>query len=193
MSGSESAEGRVEPGESRFDAAFEAHYSKVLAFAIRRAKERQAAEDVAAETFAIAWRRRDAIPDAPLPWLYGIAVRVIANEWRSSTRRRQRERRFISDPKGSGRDPADIVGSRDAITAAFAALTESQREVLRLIAWEGLDHRTAASVLGCSEGAFSVRLFRARRSLAKYLAAGGHPPDEQAVVPRPCRAAEEAE
>jgi RNA polymerase sigma-70 factor, ECF subfamily len=192
MSGSESAEGRVEPGTSRFDAAFEAHYLKILAFAIRRVDERQAAEDVAAETFAVAWRRKEVMPDTPLPWLYGIAVRVIANEWRSSTRRRQRERRYFTETEGSGRDPADVVSSRDAITAAFAALTESQREVLRLIAWEGLDNRTAASVLGCSQGAFAVRLYRARRALAKYLAAGGHSL-EQAVVPKPCRAAEEAE
>lgn len=192
MTGSDSAGGRADSGASRFDAAFEAHYPKVLAFAIRRVVERQAAEDVAAETFAVAWRRKDAIPEAPLPWLYGIAVRVIASEWRSSTRRRERERRYSSEAQASGRDPAEVVSSRDAIAAAFASLTESQREVLRLTVWEGLDNRTAASVLGCSQGAFAVRLYRARRALAKYLAAGGHSP-EQAVVPRPCRAAEEAE
>src|SRR5919198_2216379 len=181
MSGSEHAEGGVEPRTARFDAAFEAHYAKVLAFAMRRMEGRQAAEDVAGETFAVAWRRKEAIPDVPLPWLYGIAVRVIANERRASTRRRQRERRYAIDPDRSGRDPADVVSSRDVITAAFAALTESQREVLRLVAWEGLDNRTAASVLGCSQGAFALRLYRARRSLAKCLAAGGHSP-EQAVA-----------
>ena len=52
------------------------------------------------------------------------------------------------------------------------------REVLRLIAWEGLESREAAAVFGCSYGAFRVRLHRARRRLEKQLAAAGHSADE---------------
>src|SRR6266542_3605025 len=98
MTGSTSADrGSARGGASRFDAAFDAHYLKVLAFAIRRMESRPEAEDVAAETFAVAWRRRDAIPDAPLPWLYAIALRVIANHRRSSRRRAHRDQRFASE------------------------------------------------------------------------------------------------
>lgn len=159
MTGSTSADrGRV--GASRFDAAFDAHYLKVLAFAIRRMESRAEAEDVAAETFAVAWRRRDTIPDAPLPWLYAVALRVIANHRRSSRRRAHRDQRFASESVHHSRDPAEIVESRDEIAAALASLTEQQREALRLVAWEGLDHRTAASVVGCSPATFRVRLHR---------------------------------
>jgi hypothetical protein len=64
MTGSNSADpGTAESGASRFDAAFDAHYLKVLAFALRRMESRAEAEDAMAETFAVAWRRRDANPD----------------------------------------------------------------------------------------------------------------------------------
>jgi RNA polymerase sigma-70 factor (ECF subfamily) len=192
MAGSTSADrGRARGQASRFDAAFDAHYLKVLAFAIRRMESRAEAEDVAAETFAVAWRRRDAIPDAPLPWLYAVALRVIANHRRSSRRRARRDQRFASESVHHSRDPAEIVESRDEIAAALASLTEQQREALRLVAWEGLDQRTAASVVGCSPATFRVRLHRARRALGKHLGLSGHSADEQPVAPTPCRAAEE--
>jgi hypothetical protein len=54
--------------EAQFDACFRAHYAEVLAYALRRLGERGAAEDVAAQTFAVAWRRLDALPADPLPW-----------------------------------------------------------------------------------------------------------------------------
>jgi len=179
---------------SRFDACFEAHYSDVLAYAIRRVEDRATAEDVLAETFAVAWRRREAIPEAPLPWLYGIAARIIANQQRSARRRLRLRLRLSSEPaRRSGRDPADVVGERDAIVAALSGLSEAQREVLRLAAWEDLDVPDAAAVLGCTPAAFRVRLHRARRELAKHLDPSGHSADESATEPLPCQAAEEAE
>jgi RNA polymerase sigma-70 factor (ECF subfamily) len=57
-------------------------------------------------------------------------------------------------------------------------LSEPEREVLRLIAWDGLSTGDAARVYGCSAGAFRVRLHRARRKLAKQLEAAGHLPSE---------------
>jgi hypothetical protein len=54
--------------EAQVDACFRAHYAEVLAYALRRLGERGAAEDVAAQTFAVAWRRLDALPADPLPW-----------------------------------------------------------------------------------------------------------------------------
>lgn len=68
-------------------------------------------------------------------------------------------------------DPTESLDRRDAFSAAFALLTEPDREVLRLVAWDGLDTRDAARVFGCSPGAFRVRLHRARRKLAKQLKA----------------------
>jgi RNA polymerase sigma factor (sigma-70 family) len=172
----------------RFERCFRDHYPQVLAFSMRRLSGRETAEDVVADTFAVAWRRRDRIPDPALPWLYAIAAHVIANQYRS-TRRRQNLDTRLAHETGAGApgfDPAESLDRRDAFSAAFALLAEPEREVLRLIAWDGLNTRDAARVFGCSPGAFRVRLHRARRKLAKQLEAGEHPPQEnRAAVPDP--------
>jgi RNA polymerase sigma factor (sigma-70 family) len=165
--------------EAEFDACFRTHYAEVLAYALRRLRERGAAEDVAAQTFVVAWRRLDALPADPLPWLLGVARHVIQNEARSARRRS----RLLSRITGQHRpmvaaDPADAVPERSAILAALGRLSEGDREVLRLAAWEGLDARRAAAALGCTRGAYALRLHRARRRLAKELAPSGHIGDE---------------
>ncbi|HKT84018.1 MAG TPA: sigma-70 family RNA polymerase sigma factor [Solirubrobacterales bacterium] len=175
----------------RFERCFRAHYADVLAFAIRRLGERATAEDATSEAFAVAWRRRERIPEPALPWLYAVALRVIANQYRSTRRRRELDLRLMHEAgvDTPGEDPADSLDRVDAFTAAFAKLSESEREVLRLIAWEGLSTRDGARVYGCSPGAFRVRVHRARRKLAKHLAAAGHLAAEP--VGEPPRASEE--
>jgi RNA polymerase sigma factor (sigma-70 family) len=170
----------------RFEGCFRDHYPDVLAFSIRRIADRETARDAAAETFAVAWRRRDRIPDPALPWLYAVALRVIANQYRSTQRRRNLDARLTHEAGvGAGEsDPADSLARRDAFSVAFRALSEPEREVLRLVAWDGLDTRDAARVFGCSTGAFRVRLHRARRKLAKQLEAAGHLPSEPPVSDR---------
>ncbi len=164
----------------RFETCFRNHYADILAFAIRRQPDRQAAEDATSETFAVAWRRRGLIPERPLPWLYAIALRVLANQRRSSFRRRRLEGRLEQEQAIAvdGSDPTDALARRSAFAAIFGRLSEEDREVLRLIAWEGLEPREAADVFGCSYGAFRVRLHRARRRLGKQLAAAGHSADD---------------
>jgi RNA polymerase sigma-70 factor, ECF subfamily len=164
----------------RFERCFRDHYAQVFAFAIRRVSGREIAEDVVADTFAVVWRRRDRIPDRALPWLYAIAGNVIANQFRSTRRRHKLDMRLAQETGAvaPGSDPAESLDRRDAFSTAFALLGEPEREVLRLIAWDGLDTRDAARVFGCSPGAFRVRLHRARRKLAKQLEAAGHIPQE---------------
>lgn len=164
----------------RFERCFREHYAQVLAFSMRRVSGREIAEDVVADTFAVAWRRRDRIAEPALPWLYAIAGHVIANQYRSTSRRRNLDLRLAHETgtAAPGSDPAESLGRRDAFSAAFALLAEPEREVLRLIAWDGLDTRDAARVFGCSPGAFRVRLHRARRKLAEQLEATGHLPRE---------------
>ena len=172
----------------RFERCFRDHYAQILAFSMRRVAGRETAEDVVADTFAVAWRRRDRIPDPALPWLYAIASHVIANQYRSTRRRRSLDMRLAHETgvAAAGSDPAELLGRRGAFSAAFALLNEPEREVLRLIAWDGLDTRDAARVFGCSPGAFRVRLHRARRKLAKQLEAAGHlPREDRAAVSNP--------
>ncbi len=172
----------------RFECCFRDHYAQLLAFSMRRVSAREIAEDVVADTFAVAWRRRDQIPDPALPWLYAIAGHVIANQYRSTRRRHNLDTRLAHETgsAAAGSDPAESLDRRDAFSAAFALLDEQEREVLRLIAWDGLDTRDAAQVFGCSPGAFRVRLHRARRKLAKQLeTAERSPRKDRAEVSNP--------
>ena len=168
------AEGaRAQQAARRFESLFEAHYASVVAYALRRA-EPGLAEDVAAETFLIAWRRLDVVPADALPWLYGVARRTLANHRRGVRRRRA----LISELSDStshvfaSSEIADSLAERSGVVAALKRLPERDREVLRLVAWEGLDRTQAARAADCSPAAFAVRLHRARRRLLKELASG---------------------
>jgi RNA polymerase sigma-70 factor, ECF subfamily len=161
---------RIADRDERFERCFREHYPRVLAYGLRRLPSRTAAEDVAAETFLVAWRRRDALPDDALPWLLGIARHVIHNERRSARRRARLEARLLAQPGRVAPAAADTapVGSAGVLDA-LGRLGERDREVLLLTTWDGLDHRRAAAVLGCSRGAFAVRLHRARNRLARAM------------------------
>lgn len=166
-----------------FDACFDAHFEDVLAFARRRTSSEVDAEDVAAETFAVAWRRASDLPQPVLPWLYGVAHNVIKNQRRSERRRFRLTKKLEAEPTDAAPDPIRAVGEISAISLAFTKLSEGHREVLQLVAWEGLDTDEAASVLGCSRATFSVRLHRARRAMEKELEAAGHVVDDGAERP----------
>jgi RNA polymerase sigma factor (sigma-70 family) len=171
--------------EHAFNALFEAHYAELRRFVLRRIENRAAAEDVLAETFAIAWRRRELTPDPAVPWLFGICHKVIANHRRSAKRRLRLTNRLANLKPDVGRDPADLLAERSEIGRAFSQLSAAQREVLRLVAWDGLGATEAAAVLGCTPSAFRVRLHRARNELVKHLAEAGHEPNETANAAEP--------
>jgi RNA polymerase sigma-70 factor (ECF subfamily) len=165
---------------------FRACYPRVLAYALRRTGDRGGAEEVASETFLIAWRRFEVVPEEPLPWLLGTARRVLANQ-RRSTRRRQPGGSYVAvdlaDVPQPGPPPLERIAEREAFAAAFAALGDRDREVLSLIAWDGLAVREAAKVMGCTAPVLSVRLHRARRRLVKELEASGHSLGEAGTQP----------
>lgn len=152
---------------SEFESMFRATYERVLAYALRRT-DRADAEDVVAETYATAWRRFDVIPADPLPWLYGVARRTLANSRRSGRRRAQLAARLAGEFLSSSTaqpDPGQQFEDAVLMRTALAALSDGDREVLMLIAWDGLDNARAALVLGISPQALAVRLHRARRKL----------------------------
>jgi RNA polymerase sigma-70 factor (ECF subfamily) len=152
---------------SRYEAMFRSTYEGVLAYALRRT-DRSSAEDVVAETYATAWRRFEIVPEDPLPWLYAVARRVLANSRRSGMRRIQLAARLaaeLSPPAVHEPDPSEWLEDAAIMRAALSALSDSDAETLMLVAWEGLDHHRASIVLGVSANAFGVRLHRARRRL----------------------------
>jgi RNA polymerase sigma-70 factor (ECF subfamily) len=143
----------------------------VLAYALRRTS-REDAEEVAAETFVVAWRRLHEVPDDPIPWLLAVARRVLANQRRATDRRKALDKRLGSAPRGASPvapDPAEEVAARIALDEALMRLGEWDREALLLVAWEGLDNHGAAVVMECSPAIFAVRLHRARRRLVRQL------------------------
>ncbi|MFD7639130.1 RNA polymerase sigma factor [Kitasatospora sp. NPDC059795] len=152
----------------RFSALYDEHHTAVLRYARRRAGA-DSADDLAAEVFVVAWRRWPEVPAEPLPWLYGVARNVVANHLRGQGRAERLAARWEAEPLTPVPDVAEEVAARDGAYAAWARLGERDREVLALIAWEGLGVRQAAESLGCNPASFSVQLFRARRRLRAAL------------------------
>lgn len=149
----------------RFSGLYEAHYASVLAFARRRVG-RDLADEVIAETFLVAWRRLDVIPAEPLPWLYGVARNVILRQFHASARQ-AKTRELIARERS--RPVLEDDADHDALWRAWAQLSDTDREVLSLTAWEELSVRDAARVLNVPASVFSVRLHRARRRLEHHL------------------------
>ena len=153
---------------------FDQHAGRVYAYAARRSTP-DVANDVVSETFLIAWRRLDAVPADPLPWLLNVTGKVLANRRRSDRRRddfiTERARALRAAPTF---DPADAVPTRLAVEQALDRLPPAVREALTLVAWDGLDVRAGAAAAGCSRATFSVRLHRARRRLMKELGLSRH-------------------
>jgi RNA polymerase sigma-70 factor (ECF subfamily) len=131
-----------------------------------------------AETFAVAWRRRDDLPQDPAeirPWLFGIARRCLANVARSNVRAGRLGQRLVhAFGDVAVPDPAALSEHREdsrLVRNALAGLSSEDRELVTLIAWEGLTPSQAATALGLSFGTARVRLHRARVRLRAALAA----------------------
>jgi RNA polymerase sigma-70 factor (ECF subfamily) len=125
--------------------------------------------DVVAETFLTAWRRMNDVPDDALPWLLGTARHHIANRRRSSRRRQALDRRLVDGAVESPEYQPEISDVDERLVEAIKRLPTKEREALMLVAWDGLDPRRAARAVGCSSGAFRVRLHRARSRIKREL------------------------
>lgn len=156
-----------------FESLYAENYHRLLGYALRRTTTADDADDVVAGTFLAAWRRFDELPpgeEARL-WLYGAARKVLANHQRGERRRTRLTDRLRTDvsqsvtlPGGSG----DGVES-EVVRAALSGLRPEEREILTLVAWEGLDRGELAAVLGCTRNAVRIRLHRARKRFASAL------------------------
>lgn len=158
--------------EQRFEALWAAHSRAVLRYAARRVPSGDV-DDVVAETFVVAWRRLAQVPDPALPWLLGVARGVVSNTARSADRRTALHLRLAETgqtPAGTWADAR--LGAGSAVMAdALQRLSAADRELLTLIAWDGLTSAEAASALGCSRATLAVRLHRARSRLRGHLEA----------------------
>lgn len=153
-----------------FRETYELCYPSVLAYA-RSIVGRSTGEDITSETFAVAWQRWAQPPSVPLPWLLAVARNLIRELRRKDARQYElavAEGRRISTEVESDDIGADVA-ERATVLRALASLPDADRELLTLLAWQGLSQRDAARVLGCSTATLAVRLHRARRRLDRAL------------------------
>ncbi|MBC9731981.1 RNA polymerase sigma factor [Nocardioides marmotae] len=156
--------------EEWFEGLFSRHHGAVRAFCLRRAGPDS--DDVLAEVFAVAWRKRDGVPEHALPWLYAVASREVLHGHRSQGRRAGYEEqvaRWRNERVDEFEDVDERLSAQSPVRAAMERLRPGDAEILRLWAWEELSSVEIATVLGISRTAARVRLHRARSRLEGQL------------------------
>lgn len=157
-----------------FGQLFDEHYGPLHRYLARRVGE-HAAEDLAAETFLVAYQQRAEFHPERAParsWLYGIATNLLRRRARTEVRR------FRATARAAGRERGAVGGHDAAVSArvdaeavarrlagGLARLSPGDRDVLLLISWAGLDHAEVAAALGIPLGTVRSRLHRVRAAL----------------------------
>ena len=161
----------------RFAAIFDRHAAHIQRYLARRLGQ-QVADDLVAETFLVAFDKRErydlARSDAR-PWLYGIATNIARQHQREEVREYRLRSTIGPPPDQDGH--ADRVAAQVTaaamhrlLAAALAELTVGDRDVLLLIAWESLTYEEVSEALGIPVGTVRSRLNRVRRQVRAALA-----------------------
>lgn len=153
----------------KFESIYDSASDRLFAYALRRTDQERALE-VVSEVWLVAWRRLPEIPDNSLPWLIGVARKVLANQWRAEERRQSLVERLKHELHCLEPQQFQVSDSDHLVSRTLAYMSPNDKEALCLVAWEGMSPRDAAASMGCSTSVFSVRLHRARRRfIALYL------------------------
>ena len=162
----------------RFAAIYDRYFAEVHRYVAGRLG-RDVADDLAAETFLVAFRKRERFDPAlgrVRPWLYGIATILISRHRRQETRRyralaRAGGRRLEAVESHDERVADALTAERLArrLAAALAGLSHGDRDVLLLVAIGDLSHEEVALALDIPYGTVGSRLSRARRVLREAL------------------------
>ena len=155
--------------ETRFSELYSRYRKYVHAYCARRV-DRSVVADVVEDAFLVAWKRLDQLDDtdAALPWLYGIARRVILHQWRGDARARGLLSRIADGGVDAAATEAVVMrrADHDLVLLAASRLSDIDQEILRLEFWEGLSHADVAEVLDIKPHAIRQRAYRARHNLA---------------------------
>jgi RNA polymerase sigma factor (sigma-70 family) len=176
---------------ARFAAIFDRHFATVFRFAERRVGHDQAAE-VASETFARAFAKRGSFrPDAvdALPWLLGIASKLILHERRRFVRYLAAVERVSTEVRTADREDElgsvdrrlDAPADRARMRVALLTLGDTDRELLLLVCWDELSYEDAAAVLDLPLGTVRSKLHRAKARLRELLEPSGRTRDDRPV------------
>ncbi|SNT65798.1 RNA polymerase sigma-70 factor, ECF subfamily [Asanoa hainanensis] len=168
--------GRMHTDPESFGTIFDRYYPAIHGYVNRRLGQ-DLADDVAAETFLVAfdrWRRFDTAYESARPWLFGIASNLVAGHQRTEARRYRALAR--ADQVDAVDGPAERVAVRlDAqavrgrLATALEQITPPDREVLLLIAWGDLTSEEVAHALEIPAGTVRSRLHRARTKVRAAL------------------------
>jgi RNA polymerase sigma factor (sigma-70 family) len=161
----------------QFAIVYRRHVPAIQRYVIRRIGP-AAADDVVAETFLVAFRQRSRYRDDGrdcLPWLYGIATKLVGRHWRAEIKQLKLIARTSVDPVTepfTDRVNASVTVDRAKarLGAALAVLPARQRDALLLVTWAGLTYDQAAKAIGVPLGTVQSRVSRARRHLRQQLA-----------------------
>ena len=161
-----------------FADAFRAEFPALHRY-LRRRVGAAAADDLASETFAVAYVRWESFDESrPLrPWLYGIASNLAQHQWRSERRKLLAYARTGVDPVTADLEEAharaDAGAQRRQLAAALAALRDEDRDILLLHAWADLTDAEIAAALSLPVGTVKSRLHRTRTQLGNRLSPNG--------------------
>lgn len=158
-------------GDTRFVEIYEMSYRHVYGYCRRRTSADRV-DDAVADTYLTAWRKIDQVPrgDDCLPWLYGVAYRVLGRQYRGTSRRGRLAEKLASVGAEPVSLPEEYVVMRDEarlVVEALGNLKPTDQEILRLTTWEELSHEEAAIALGISRGATRQRLHEAKKNLTR--------------------------
>jgi len=156
--------------EDRFARLAREHSTAVGNYLRRRLYPLSSADldDLVEETLLVVWRRLDSVPeDGELPWMLGVARNVLRNARRSKNRRSAFESTLRPPANEPSAEDSFIAGA--SVRDALASLSDDDREVLLLNAWDGLDTHEIGAYLVISTNAAAVRLSRAQRRFRDLL------------------------
>ncbi len=158
--------------EDRFARLVHEHSTAVANYLRRRLYPLGPADldDLVEETMVVVWRRLDRVPpDAELPWMLGVARNVLRNARRSKNRRSTFEATLR--PPSSDASAEEFVVADVSVREALHSLSDDDREILLLHAWDGLDARALGAYFVISPNAAAVRLSRAQARFRELLGA----------------------
>jgi RNA polymerase sigma factor (sigma-70 family) len=162
------------PAQTRedFQQLFEQTRENLSAYLVSRCNDAEQAADLFSETYLIAWQKLDSIPPGEQArlWLFGVARNLMLKGFRQRRVADALVERLAGELRRAQVEHPQIDDHpRVLLRAALNALSEGDREILMLTAWEGLTPREIAAVTGVSANIVRVRLHRARRRVEQRV------------------------
>lgn len=161
-------------------AAFRREAAGLLGFFIKRGVPEEDAADLVSDTFLAAWKSSKTStvePEMLRAWLFGIARKTLSRYRRGKVRRTALSDRLrstlASDQLAQQATSQEDFGLAEHVRALIRCLPEVDREIVRLVYWDGFTQEEVAVILGKPATAVRARLSRARKVLREQLAESG--------------------